>query len=251
MVHLPALPGAPGYAGSPEKAVEAALRDARALAEGGADAVLIENFGDAPFHPGPVPPFTVAAMTAAVVAVRNAVDLPVGVNVLRNDGVSALAVAVATRARFVRVNVLTGARLADQGILQGIAHDLLRERARVGAQGVRILADVAVKHSAPLAPLPLAHEVRDALARGGADAVIVTGEGTGEDTPPLALAEARSAAGKAPVLVGSGVRPDTLPALLPLAGGFIVGTWLKEGGDVRRPVDPARVRTLVETIRGS
>src|SRR5713101_4601014 len=115
MVHLLPLPGAPRWAGSMEEALARAVEDARALAEGGVDGVMVENFGDAPFYPDHVPPETVAAMTRAARAVVEAVPVPVGVNVLRNDTAAALAIAVAVGARFIRVNVHTGAMWTDQG----------------------------------------------------------------------------------------------------------------------------------------
>src|SRR4051812_32160574 len=161
MIHLPPLPGSPRSAGDVKAVREIALRDAAALHEGGAHGLMIENFGDVPFYPGRVPAYVVAHMTAIAAEVRTRVALPLGINVLRNDGLSALAVAHACGAEFVRVNVLCGARVADQGLLQGIAHDLLRERLLLGATAgdLKILADVDVKHSAPLAPRELIDEV--------------------------------------------------------------------------------------------
>ncbi len=245
MVHLQALPGAPDFAGDLTAVRDAALRDARSLADGGIDAVLVENYWDAPFFPGSVPPETVAQMTAIVAAIREGVAAPVGVNVLRNDGCAALAVAQATGAAFIRVNVLTGARLTDQGIVHGIAHELLRLRSRLGADSIRILADVNVKHSAPLAPYDTVQEVEDALERGGADAVIVSGSGTGKTIDATELHAVRQASGGAPVLVGSGVDADSLPRLAADADGFIVGTALKVEGAIAAPVDPERVRRLM------
>jgi hypothetical protein len=250
VVHCPELPGAPGYHGRFERVRERAPRDAESLAKGGVDGIIVENLGDAPFYPGRVPAHTTAALAVIVSEVRSlAGSLPVGVNVLRNDGLSALAIAVAAGASFVRVNVLCGARVADQGILEGIAHDLLRERARLLAEDVAILADVAVKHSAPLAPIPFAQEVEDTLHRGKADALVVTGEGTGKAADLALVREAKAAAGSSPVFVGSGVTLDTVRDVLRLADGVIVGTWLKEEGAVERPVDPARTRAFMERAR--
>ena len=146
MVHLLPLPGAPGWGGPLGKVVARAVEEARILSEEGMDGVMVENYGDIPFHPGAVPPETVAAMAVVVRAVMEAVEVPVGVNVLRNDAHGALAVAAATGARFIRVNVHTGAMWTDQGLIQGRAHETLRLR-RTLAPGVAILADVLVKHS--------------------------------------------------------------------------------------------------------
>lgn len=256
MLHLPPLPGAPRFGGdmTAVAVTEHVLRDADALAAGGAHGLMLENFGDVPFYPGRVPAHVVAHMTAIACEVRRRFpELPLGVNVLRNDGRSALAVAHAAGAMFIRVNVLCGARVADQGVLDAIAHDLLRDRATLGAdrgtRAIKILADVDVKHSAPLAARALVDEVADTLHRGLADALIVSGSGTGHATDPAHVAAAKAAAGgAAPVLVGSGVSADTLAAYLPHADGFIVGTAFKPGGDPNAPVGVARVKALVQRV---
>src|SRR5689334_14158962 len=183
MLHVPALPGATLYRGDLGAIRGAMLRDADALASGGVHGLMIENFGDVPFYPERVPVCVVAHLTALAVEVRrNHPQLPLGINVLRNDGRSALAVAHASGASYIRVNVLCGARVTDQGVIQGIAHELLRDRAilGMGAESIRIFADVDVKHSAPLASRPIQDEVDDLLERALADAVIVSGAGTGK-----------------------------------------------------------------------
>jgi membrane complex biogenesis BtpA family protein len=249
MLHLAALPGSPLYGGSIAAVREAALRDATLLAEGGVHGLMMETFGDTPFFPGRVPGHVVAHLTAIAAEVRRAVpSLPLGINVLRNDGLSALAIAHAVGASYIRVNVLCGARVADQGLLQGIAHDLLRLRAELRAGDVKIFADVDVKHSAPLAPRPIADEVDDTLHRGMADALIVSGAGTGKPTDPEKVKLVKSAAKNAPVFLGSGVTPKSLPALLPYADGFIVGTYFKQDGVSSNPVDVKRVRELIALV---
>ena len=250
MVHLAALPGAPRYDGDLQQVRRRALADADALRQGGIDALLVENFFDAPFYPAAVPAETIAAMTELVGTLVRSNPLPVGVNVLRNDGCGALAVAVATGAAFVRVNVLVGARLTDQGIVEGIAHELARRRRALAAERVRVLADVAVKHSAPLAPYELGQQVEDTLRRGGADAVIVTGSGTGRAIDPDRLRAVRVAAAGAPVLAGSGVDAANASTIAPLVEGIIVGTACKRDGRIDAPVDPERVRAIVAAVRG-
>src|SRR5688572_28536325 len=222
MVHLAPLPGSPKDDGDWPAVLESARRDAQALTTGGADADMVENFNDVPFFKTRVPRVTVAAMTAAALAVRSAAgDLPVGVNILRNDGRAALAVAMAAQCQFIRVNVLSGARVTDQGVIEGIAAGLLRDRA-LGGDTISIWADVDVKHSAALAQRTLDDEVADILERGGADALIVSGSGTGHPTDAGKLACVKEAAGYVPVLVGSGVTPDGVSDLLPHAAGLIV-----------------------------
>lgn len=248
MIHLLPLPGSPRFGGDVKAVREAALRDAAALRDGGVHGLMIENFGDVPFYPGRVPAYVVAQMTAVAAEVRGRVALPLGINVLRNDGLSALAVAHACGADFVRVNVLCGARVTDQGVVQGIAHDLLRERSLLGAAGVKVLADVDVKHSAPLAPRELADEVDDTVKRGLADGVIVSGAGTGKKTDPDKVRAVKSFAGGVPVFVGSGVTAASVGKFAGAADGFIVGTAFKRDGDPANPVEVERVKALMQAL---
>jgi membrane complex biogenesis BtpA family protein len=249
MLHAPPLPGSPRYAGDWPRAQQAVLDDAVALVEGGAQGLLLENFGDAPFFPRRVPAITIACLAALAQQLRQRFAVPLGINVLRNDGRSALAVAIACQAQFIRVNVLCGARLTDQGVVHGIAHRLLRDRAAVGAQQIGILADVNVKHSAPLADRPLGEEVSELLQRGGADALVVTGSATGEAVNLNELRCVKELAEEVPVLLGSGVTPDNVRTFLPYADGFIVGTGVKHDAVVDHRVDAARVARLVAAVQ--
>jgi membrane complex biogenesis BtpA family protein len=246
MLHVPPLPGSPRYEGSLTKIQEAVLTDAAHLAAGGVQAVLLENYGDAPFYPRRVPARTIAHLTALAVDVRRHCNLPLGINVLRNDGGAALAIAHAAGAAFIRVNILCGARLTDQGVIQGIAHRLLRERSELGAKAIEIWADVDVKHSAPLAARPLAEEVAETVSRGGADAVIVSGRATGQAVDLADLQTARVAAPRTPIVIGSGLSAENVDKLAPYADAFIVGTAFKRDGIVTHPVDPTRVAEFMQ-----
>ncbi len=254
VVHLPPLPGSPRWrvGAGLEPVVRRAVRDAGALAEAGFAGVLVENHGDAPFFKGPVPPETVAAVAVAAAAVRRALpaEVAVGVNVLRNDAHAGLAVAAACGLAFVRVNVLAGAVLADQGIVEGRAAEVLRTRARL-APDAWILADVRVKHAAPLAPRPIEEEARDLHTRGGANALIVTGPRTGEPVDMDELERVRRAVPEAPLLVGSGATRDTVGRILGMADGVIVGTAVKQEGRTDAPVDPERARRFAEAAARS
>lgn len=249
MLHLPALPGSPGCQDSLQHVLTHTLRDAETLIEGGMDGLILENFGDTPFYPDHVPPVTVAAMTRVAVAIRDRFHVPLGINVLRNDALSALAVAIASGANFIRVNVLCGARVTDQGIIQGNAHMLLRERYHLGAEDIQIWADVQVKHSGPIAPRSLIDEVNDTIQRGQADAVIVSGSATSSATAAEDVSQAKQVAGPTPVLVGSGVNFDNLSDYLAIADGVIVGSSLQESGRPGNPVDPERVKRFVDVLR--
>ncbi len=254
VVHLPPLPGSPRFSGSLAEVCAAATADARALAGAGFDAIILENFGDAPFAAGPVAPVTISAMTRCALAVASACpDTALGINVLRNDARAALAVAGACDAAFIRINIHVGARVTDQGIIEGRAHDTLRERHALGFAQVALWCDVAVKHSAPLAPRPIAEEAREALERGLADAILVTGSGTGEAADDGDI-DAILAAVRAPLYVASGAREAALDALMrPRAHGrvhgVIVGSALRASGRAGDPVDPARAARFADAFR--
>lgn len=244
MIHLPPLPGSPRYNREPMPSlVDAALRDLSALQEGGADAALVENLGDAPFAKL-APKETIAAMTVIVQEVTRKARLPIGVNVLRNDGLAAIAIAAAAGGSFVRVNVFCGVAFTDQGIIEGEARALLDLRKDLDCS-VRILADIHVKHAAH--PRSVEESALDAV-RDGPDGLIVTGIATGKRTSPEDL-EAVKHVSPLPVFVGSGVRIDNL-STYSNADGFIVGSSLKEEGRLEAPVDPKRVRALAKAIAG-
>ena len=228
---------------------ERVLRDADTLVRGGVDALLMENYGDVPFFPVRVSPTTVEHMTGLAEAVRRTTKLPLGINVLRNDGLSALAIASAVGGNFIRVNVLCGARVTDQGIIQGIAHDLLRQRALLGAQDtIKIFADVDVKHSAPFAERPLEDEVDDLIHRALADVVIVSGTATGKATDAEKVRRVKQVAGETPVFVGSGVTAETIRQFMDHADGFIIGTAFKKDGLTRNPVELDRVKAVMAAL---
>ncbi len=253
VVHLAPMPSDPAHTGgSFDDVIDGALGDVAAWLEGGVATVVVENFGSAPFWKGTrgerIPPHQ-TALLALVAARARREGATVGVNCLRNDGVSAVGVAAAAGAAFVRVNVLIGAYVTDQGLIEGEAADLARYRRAIGFSG-EVFADVLVKHASPLGALTVTDAVHDTLLRGGADAVVVSGRATGASVDRAVLAEARDAAGGARVFLGSGLTPACADALCPLADGAFVGTWAKKSGDVRRPVDAARVRALVEATAG-
>ncbi len=248
VVHLAALPGSPLNTLRFEQIRERALADAASYELGGTAALILENFGDVPYAKGSVAPHVVAAITTIVDRLKSLTNLPIGVNLLRNDARAALGVAAATGAQFIRVNVHTGAMVTDQGIIEGEAHQTLRYRQFLGAT-TEIWADVHVKHGAPLGSETIKQAAEDAVLRGLADAVIVSGSGTGHATDPRDVRRVRAQLPETRIFIGSGVSPETIPTLYPFASGFIVGTWAKEDGDVRRPVDPQRVARLIEAIR--
>jgi membrane complex biogenesis BtpA family protein len=249
VMHLKPLPGSPRWRKMPdlEKVIALAVRDARAYEQGGADGVFIENFWDAPFTKGHVAPETLAAMAAAGRAIREAVDIPIGFNVLRNDALAGLALCTACGGSYIRVNVHTGAMLTDQGIIEGNAYETLRCRTRLCPE-VLIFGDVHVKHAVPLGSWAIEDSARDTVERGLADALIVSGVGTGLATDVKDVERVRQACPTARILIGSGTTAANAGDYLRFADGCIVGSSLKKNGDVANPVDPRRVAALAQVL---
>jgi len=251
MVHVGALPGAPGSSEPVRTLAERASDEARVLAEAGFDAVIVENMHDAPYvHGDRLGPEVVAAMTRVVAAVAEAVEMPIGVQVLSGGNRHAIAVAHATDAAFIRCENFVYAHVADEGLLaEAEAGPLLRYRRSIGADRVRILADVKKKHAshAITGDLSIGEAVRGS-AFFGADGLVITGSFTGEPASLDDLQQARAQAG-VPVLVGSGVTPENAGDLLASADGLIVGSWIKRGGHWAQPVDPERCAQMARAFR--
>jgi uncharacterized protein len=248
VVHLLPLPTSPRWGGSWQAVIDRAEQEAVALASGGVDGIIIENFFDAPFPKDRVDPAVVSAMTAIVSRLMDLVAIPVGVNVLRNDSLSAMAIASCTGAKFIRVNVLAGVMATDQGIIEGCAHDLLRYRRELGAD-VKIFADVLVKHAHPLSTPNLTTAISDTIDRALADVVILSGWVTGSPPSIEDLEIAKVAAKDTPVLIGSGADYDNINALIQAADGAIVSSSLKRQGKIENSIDPIRVGQFVEAMR--
>lgn len=246
-MHLLALPGSPGWGGSIAAILERAERDAEALLTGGCEVLLVENMHDLPYLRGRVEPETVAAMAVAAARVAS-LGAPFGVQCLAGANREALGIAIASGARFLRVEGYAYAHVADEGWLDACAGELARARAALGAE-VAFWTDVKKKHAAHAVTgdLSLA-DVARGHAFAGADALVVTGAETGRPTSLDDVDAAREAG--LPVVVGSGVTPANARAFAGHAEAVIVGSWLKEGGDWRAPVDVARVREVAAALRG-
>ena len=250
VIHLLPLIGSPRSKESFREIRARVLSDAASLIDNGIDGVIIENYGDAPFYPDSVEPHTVAALALITGEIRERYpQTPIGINVLRNDAKSAMAIATVTGSNFIRVNVHTGAMLTDQGIIQGRAHETLLYRSTLKSE-VKVFADIAVKHAVPLAPIDIVTSAEDTYHRGLADAVIVTGTATGKGIDQDQLKSVKSAIPQASVFAGSGVTVNNLAEVLQYGDGVIVGTSIKRDGVTTNPVDPDRVRTLIRAREG-
>jgi membrane complex biogenesis BtpA family protein len=250
MVHLWPLPGAPGYSGyGMDTILDQARHDTEALLEGGVDGLIVENMWDLPYYAST--DVQMEAVTAQAVAAREVVkmaDVPVGVNVIHNGWQAELAIAVAAGLDFVRVCILTGARLWDTGDLDhGCAANLLRRRKELGAEHLKLFADVDKKHSLPFPGLDLETHI-EWTEFYRADALIVSGRMTG-DAPPLDKVRQAKEAATRPILMGSGTTAENIAAFLKYADGAIVGSSLKVDGVAENPVDVARVRRYMVAVR--
>jgi uncharacterized protein len=250
VVHLLPLPTSPRWGGSLRTVLDRAEQEAAALAAGGVDGIIVENFFDAPFVKDQVDPAVVSAMTLAVQRLQNLVTLPIGLNVLRNDARSALAIASNTNAQFIRVNVLTGVMATDQGLIEGKANEILRYRRELGSD-VKIFADVLVKHARPLGTPNLTTAVQETIDRGLADAVILSGWATGSPPTQEDLELASAAAKGTPVFIGSGASWENVDRLMQAADGVIVSSSLKRQGKIENSIDPIRVSRFVEATKRS
>ncbi len=246
VIHLLPLPGSARWDGQLNPIYERAEQEAVALVTGGVDGIIIENFFDAPFTKGRLNAVTVSCFTIAVKQIMALTDKPIGINCLRNDGLSSLAIALATQAHFIRVNILSGAMVTDQGLIEGIANELLLYRQHLGAdQSIQIFADVLVKHANPLGfNNDIGRIAYDTKTRALADALIVTGQSTGEAPLLEDLKAVRDKLPDCPILAGSGVDKSNIGEILYLADGAIVGSFLKRQGLIDNPVDTERVREL-------
>jgi len=244
MLHLGALPGTPSASHSVEMLIRQTLTEARIYKDAGLTALAIENMHDRPYLKGGVGPEITAAMTAVAREVKRETGLPLGIQVLAAANREALAIAHASGADFVRVEGFVFAHVADEGVIESCAGDLLRYRRAIGAERVLVFADIKKKHSAHTITADVSIvETAKAAEFFLADGVIVTGAATAEPASPD---EVRDVAGavRVPVLVGSGIAPANL-ARFATAHGFIVGSSVKESGLWSNPLDRDAVRALV------
>lgn len=253
VIHLLPMPGSARFDGQLDIALARAEQEAASLASGGVNGIIIENFFDVPFTKGRVDTATACAMTLAAQRVKAISGLPLGINVLRNDGKTAIAIASVLEAQFVRVNVLSGAMLCDQGIIEGEAHELMLYRRFLGMEKkIKILADVMVKHAVPLGQWSdIRMQAADTVKRALADALIVTGQATGSAPNTADIDAVRETVPNVPIFVGSGSSKENVAELLQHADGIIVASSVKRQGILENPVDIGKVRTLVEAVRDS
>lgn len=248
MIHSLPLPGSCRYGGDMEYICQRAVQDALALEKEGFDAAIIENTCDSPTGIKLDVP-QIAALSAVAARVRQAVSIPLGIEAVFNDYAAALSVAIVCGAEFIRLPVFVDTVITASGIIDPCSRDAVLLRKSLGAEHVKIFADIHSKHSHLLNPeITLTESAAWAELRG-ADAIIVTGQATGLQTSAEAMEQVRRAV-KLPVLAGSGVTADNVNRQLSAADGVIVGSSLKQGGNLTEPIDPLLARHFMAAVRG-
>ncbi|WP_243029015.1 BtpA/SgcQ family protein [Thermus albus] len=246
MVHLKALPGTPLYDGDLEGIVAAARHDLQALQEAGVDAVMFGNENDRPYELQ-VDPASTATMAYVIGRLRGEIRVPFGVDVLW-DPMATVALAAATGALFAR-EIFTGLYGSDMGLWQGRAAEALRYRKRLGRDDLFLFYNVSAEFASPLDTRSLVERARSAVFSSLADAILVSGPMTGEGVDLAHIRAVKEALPHVPVLANTGVRHDTVAAILEVADGVIVGTALKRDGYTFNPVDPKRAQDFMARVR--
>ena len=240
MIHLKPLPGSYKYNNNFDSIVDFAIKEAKKLEEANFDAIMIENFGDAPFKKE-ADKITIASMAVIAKTIKEEVSLPLGINVLRNDAIGAYSIAYVVKADFIRVNVLSGVAFTDQGIIEGKAHELAKLKKLLPSK-IKIFADVHVKHAYHF--IDFESSLLDTVERGLADAVVVSGKRTGAEVDIEKLKLAKKLV-DVPVIVGSGTNYNNLKILWNYADGFIIGTWIKRDGKAHNEIDIDRAKKII------
>ncbi len=249
VVHLKSLPGSPGNYLPLDEIIELAQEDVNNLIFGGVDGIIIENFGDTPFVKDDISKRTLASFTTVVENIEYDRDIKVGINVLRNDGISALSIAEATKADFVRINVLNNVMMyTDQGMIEGQAHEIAQFKNSLNKE-IEIYADVFVKHAVPPEGSKIENHTEELIHRAGADVVIVTGDGTGHEINLEDLNKVRDIVPQGKLAIGSGVNEENIEQYVDIADILIIGTNFKVDQDVSKRIDQRSVEKLIQIIK--
>lgn len=246
MVHLKALPGTVGFKGDMKSIIQKGIEDAKKIEEAGFSAIMVENFGDMPYKVN-LDLAQTAALAAATAVIKREVNIPVGIDAAFNDYKSGLAIAKAVGADFIRIPVFIDTVEYFGGIVTPCATKALQYRKQIEAEEVNIFADIQVKHSHMLiSNIPIEESARVAESCG-ADALIVTGTQTGEETPIEMIKRVKNVV-SIPVLTGSGTNKDNIREQMNIANGAIIGTSIKVDNNVWNEVDLNKAKEIIENL---
>jgi len=248
MIHVDALPGTPKYKGDVDRIINKALKEAMIYKNSGIDAIAIENMHDRPYLKRNVGPEIISLMTIIGHEVKMASQLPCGIQILAGANKEALAAAHSAGIDFIRAEGFVFAHVADEGVMESDAGELLRYRKQIGAEDILIFTDIKKKHSSHSITSDVnIIETAKAAEFFLSDGVILTGISTGEETDINELKKVRGIV-KIPVLIGSGLTADNIEKYFPSADAFIIGSYFKRRGDWRNDVDADRVKAFMNTI---
>ncbi|MEN8116981.1 MAG: BtpA/SgcQ family protein [Bacteroidota bacterium] len=249
MVHVGALPGTPKNNQTVESIIEGAVSDAKILFEEGVDTIMIENMHDRPYMNRKVGPEVVSAMTAVGLELKKVVDIPLGIQILAGANKEALAVALAAGFEFIRAEGFVFGHLADEGIMNSDAGELLRYRKQIGAEHIKVFTDVKKKHSSHAVSGDISiEETAKAAEFFLSDGIIITGQATGEKASVEDVKAVKNAV-QIPVLIGSGIDEENIQDYRELADGFIIGSSFKKDGNWENEVDRERVREFMKKVK--
>ena len=248
MVHVEALPGTPKHSKNIEEIIAQVLADAHLLEKGGVDAIMIENMHDRPYLNKKVGPEIVASMSAIAGFLRKEIKLPLGIQILAGANKEALAVALAAGFNFIRAEGFVFGHIADEGLINSDAGDLLRFRKKIGAEHIQVFTDIKKKHSSHALTSDVSiGETAKAAAFFLSDGIIVTGSATGQKA---AVDEVRAVKNstRVPVIIGSGIDQYNIHEFWEFADGFIVGSSFKKDGLWENSVELKRVNQFMNKI---
>ena len=248
VLHLKGLPGSPSNTFSLDDIIKLAQDDVNSLITGGVDGIIIENFGDVPFVKDNVSKRTVASFTTVVNNLSINEDVEVGINVLRNDAIAALSIAESTKSEFIRINILNNMMYTDQGIIEGKAHEVNALKNSLSYK-IKIYADVFVKHAVAPPESNIQNHTKELLERAGADVVIITGDGTGQQINLDELKKVREIVPQGKLAIGSGVNESNIKKYIGIADILIIGTHFKVDQDVSKPVDVESIKKIIGKLK--
>ena len=248
MIAVLPLPGSPLYDGDDQKVIDQALADLDVYKEEGVDSILLENDHDLPYIQPPLDEKGIALMTEIVKEVRRRFDGPIGIQMLEAANIMSLEIAAEADLDYIRVEAFVFAHVGGSGIINGSAGKVLRRRKERKAEHIKVFADVKKKHGSHSLTIDL--DIKDEIMQAEfflADGVIVTSQFTGINPDKNDLIKAKSAT-KLPVLIGSGMTAENIQDYLPLADGFIVGSYFRKDGKFLETLEPERLNKFMQVF---
>ena len=249
MVHVDALPGTPNNKYSITQIISKAVQEAILYEQNGLDAIILENMHDVPYLNREVGPEITASMTAIASEVKKNTTIPCGVQILAGANLEALAVAKATGCEFIRVEGFVYSHIADEGLMNACAGELIRYRNNIGANNVAVFADIKKKHSSHSITSDLdITDFAEACKFFLADGIIITGRSTSEEADINELQKVRKTS-YLPILIGSGITLNNIDKYWDLAEGFIIGSYFKKDGYWKNSLDKNRINEFMLKVK--